>query len=157
MMLSSDLGQARKDKYYDNIIYGTSFSMGFAALHAKVNGISSEDVLNKLYLDALRSTVYNFKIEKMRAFGFPLTDESIDEEFKALSVRIDGKGRMTIPQYVRAALGWTPGDSLQPRIDFEKGEITPSLVKAKRPLCVPLESCERFLAFSSSFSVRGQV
>lgn len=151
LMMSSDLSEARTDKYYANIIYGMLFSMGFSALHARINGVSSEDVINKLYLDALRSTVSDFEIEKMRAFGIPLTDDFVKESLKVSPVRIDGKGRLTIPKYARATLDWKPGESLQPQVNLEKGEITFSLVKSKRVPRVRREVCERYLELPEGF------
>jgi AbrB family looped-hinge helix DNA binding protein len=147
-MISSDVDQARRDEYYSNILYGMLFSAGFAALHARINRIGSEDVLNELYLDALRSTVCNFNIEGMRAFGLPLRDEPVKE---ALTVRIDAKGRMTIPKYVRMSLGWRPGDSLQLQLDPKKEELTFCLVKAKQVPRMPIQTCERFFEIPEGF------
>lgn len=151
LMMSSDLSEARKDEYYANIIYGMLFSAGFSALHARINGVSSEDVINKLYLDALRSTVSDFKIDKMRAFGIPLTDETVNESLKVSPVRIDGKSRVTIPKYARVALGWKPGESLQPQVNLEKGEMTFSLVESKHVPHVSVDLCERFLELPEGF------
>lgn len=47
--------------------------------------------------------------------------------------------------------GWKPGDSLQPRINLEKEEITFSLIKSKRVPRVPLQVCERYLELPEGF------
>lgn len=101
-------------------------------------------------LDAFRSTISDFKIEKGRAFGLPLTDEAVNETLVA-PVKVDDKGRVSIPKYLRVALGWKPGDSLQLRISLEKEGTTFSLVKSKRVPRVRREVCERFLELPEGF------
>jgi len=147
----SDLSEVRKHEYYTNIINGAVWSTGFAALHARICGLDTGDVINKLYLDAFRLTVSDLKIETMRAFGIPLADETVNEAITVSPVKMDDKGRVTIPKFVRALFDWRPGNNLQPKINIEKEEITCSLVKSKRTSRVPVDLCEGFLQIPEYF------